>query len=84
MIKIAARIATNCSVNDLKNLAGSLKEEIDVDKAKHLGKKYILSMILEWEKKRSLQEPARIEMGRILNDLGLHDLAAALRLSTEI
>lgn len=40
----------------------------------------IFNIILEWEKRRDQKEPARIEMGRILNKMKLNELAANLNL----
>lgn len=64
---------------DIDTLSDLLLHEVYDTKGLNDDKK-ILNIILEWEKKRDKKEPARIEMGRILNKMNLNELAACLNL----
>lgn len=64
-----------------ETFALALNEPYEASQVKRFGgKKAALHMILNWERKRDPKEPARIEMGRILKELGQHQLASALNL----
>lgn len=84
IIKIASHIAENCSDDILKTFVTKfvLDQAFDAEMVHRFGmKKYIVGLIIEWEKKRDKQEPARIELGRILHDLNVPILSTTLRLS---
>ena len=81
-IREMAKVAKEIEEKGLtERFAHALNEPYEASQAKRFGgKKAALHMILNWERKRDPKEPARIEMGRILTELGQHQLASALNL----
>ena len=84
MVAIASFIVKHSKnlQKDIKTLSDSLlQKEYDKNATKMLSdEKKILNIILEWEKQRNQKEPARIEMGRTLKAMEIHELAAQLNL----
>ena len=78
MIKIADYIVSACDNIKLKEFAGKLNMTFDLNNMiRHGKKKYIMQMLIEWEKE---VDTPRIALGQILTELELHELAAAVKL----
>ena len=78
MIKIADYIVSACDDNKLEELAGKLNMIFDLNNMiRHGKKKYVVQMLIEWEKE---VDTPRIALGQILTELELHELAAAVKL----
>ena len=78
MIKIADYIVSACDNNKLEELARKLNMTFDLNKMiRHGKKKYVMQMLMEWEKE---VDTPRIALGQIMTELELHELAAAVKL----
>ena len=78
MNKIAKYIVSACDDIKLEELAKKLNKEFDLNKVIQREKmKYIMQMLMEWEKE---VDTPRIALGQILTELELHELAAAVKL----
>ena len=78
MIKIAEYIVSACDDIKLEELARKLNMTFDLNNMiRHGKKKYVMQMLIEWEKE---VDTPRIALGQIMTELELHELAAAVKL----
>ena len=78
MIKIVDYIVSACDDIMLEELAGKLNMTFDLNNMiRHGKKKYVMQMLMEWEKE---VDTPRIALGQIMTELELHELAAAMKL----